>query len=369
MTKTIVYYHPKAIVSDSNRGSEVRVSSMLSAFQQLDYDVRVIAGLSKDRHRQIRKLKSDIAAGLRVEFAYGESTNAPIMLADKTLLPSMFYKDYAFFSWLQKRAIPFGIFYRDLHWAFDFLDQQLPWPLSRLLKPFYYLDWYIYDKYSSVFFLPSQSMNRYLPRERAESTFNALPPGFDSSLKPRAPYDPNSDYPLQLLYVGGIEPTVYDISKFLKIICQRSDVRLILCCRRAEWAKYRHRYEMYMGDNVSLVHANKDELFEYYQQADLSIMMMAGSEYMDFAVPVKLFESIGYCVPIISLGHKEVAEYIKAGDIGWVINEPGEFDSLISQLAKNRGLLSEKYSNLLAHRDRHSWKIRASCAADRLLQT
>ena len=121
--KTIVYYHPKSIVSDSNRGSEVRVSAMLSAFRQLEYDVRVIAGLSKERHRQIKQLKSDVDAGLKVEFVYGESTNAPIMLADKSLIPSMFYRDYAFFSWLHKRAIPFGIFYRDLHWAFDFITR------------------------------------------------------------------------------------------------------------------------------------------------------------------------------------------------------------------------------------------------------
>jgi hypothetical protein len=237
LKKTIVYYHPKTIVTVSNRGSEVRVSNMLSAFQQLDYDVRVIAGLAKERHRQINLLKSDIASGLAVEFVYGESTNAPIMLADKRLIPSKFYKDYAFFSWLKKKSIPLGVFYRDLHWAFNFLDQQLPWPLNKLLKPFYYLDWYMYDKYCSVLFLPSQSMNRHLPKERTKNTFQALPPGFDASLRPRQSYKLDSEHPLQLLYVGGIEPTVYDIAPFLNIISQRNDVRLTLCCRAPEWEK------------------------------------------------------------------------------------------------------------------------------------
>lgn len=341
---------------------------MLSAFQQLDYEIRVIAGPAKDRHSQISKLKLDIGSGLAVEFVYGESTNAPIMLADKRLIPSMFYKDYAFFSWLQKRAIPFGLFYRDLHWAFNFLDQQLPWPLNRLLKPFYYLDWYMYDKYCSVLFLPSQSMNRHLPREREKNTFQALPPGFDASLKPRQPYNLDSELPLQLLYVGGIEPTVYDIAAFLSMISRRNDVRLTLCCRANEWEKYRLRYEMYLGENIVLVHASNNELADYYHQADLSIMLMASSEYMNFAVPVKLFESIGYCVPIVSFGHTEVASYITADDIGWVISELGELDGLINELTENRALLSQKYHNLLAHRDQSSWKVRAETAARRLLQ-
>ena len=368
MTKTIVYYHPKAIVTQSNRGSEVRVANMLFAFRQLDYEVRVISGISKERHKQIKKLKSDIVAGLAIEFVYGESTNAPIMLADKRLIPSLLYKDYAFFSWLKKRDIPLGIFYRDLHWAFNFLDQQLPWPLNKLLKPLYYLDWYMYDKYSSVLFLPSQSMNRHLPRERAESMVQALPPGFDASIRPRQPYTLNSEQPLQLLYVGGIEPTVYDIAPFLSIIFKRRDVRLTLCCRAPEWEKYRHRYESYIGENIVLVHASNNELADYYHRADLSVMLMANSEYMNFAVPVKLFESIGYCVPIISFGHTEVASYITTDDFGWVIEKLDELDTLITRLTENREILSQKYHNLLALRHKSSWEMRARSAATQLLQ-
>ena len=69
MTKTIVYYHPKAIKERSNRGSDVRVKSMLYALQHLGYEVIVIAGNTKVRHRKIRELKSAVEAGLSIDYA------------------------------------------------------------------------------------------------------------------------------------------------------------------------------------------------------------------------------------------------------------------------------------------------------------
>lgn len=359
MRKSIVYYHPRAVKEQPDRGSDLRVARMLNAFQQLDYEVILIAGEARIRHKKISELKSRISAGLKIEYVYAESTNAPIIFADKKMMPSNFFRDYAFFAWLKKQKIPFGAFYRDVYWRFDFFKQQLAWPFNILLKPLYYLDWYIYDKYSTKMFLPSETMNLHLPKKREEREFEALPPGFDTSTTPSPVVEVSSKPPLKLLYVGGVEPTVYNISALLEIIAGRNDLQLTICCRLPEWQKYGKIYQAYMTENIQLVHVNSEQLARYYHESDAFLMLMGYSEYMDFAMPVKLFESIGYAVPIVSLNQKEVAKYIQSHKIGWVIDKFDDLDELLSEIANNRSILSEKHNNLMLHRKDCSWDARA----------
>lgn len=366
--KSIVYYHPRAIKKQPDRGSDLRVASMLEAFLELDYNVILISGDSRSRHQKIRELKKNIKNGLRIEYVYGESTNAPIIFADKNLIPANFLVDYAFMCWLKKQNIPTGIFIRDAHWRFDFFKKQLFWPLSIILKPLYHLDWYIYYKYSTVIFLPSISMNQYLPQQREQHTIDQLPPGFDTQKKPRAPVDTTRKSPLKLLYVGGIEPTIYDISELLKAVGDRENLQLTLCCRKAEWEVYGHRYRDHIRDNTYLVHANATQLERYYHEADVFLMLMNYSEYMDFAMPVKLFESIGYAVPIVSLNQKEVANYIKSTGIGWVIENFKELAPLLDSIDLNRSELANKQNKLMRHRNECTWHSRVIQADHRLLQ-
>lgn len=356
----IVYYHPRAIKENPDRGSDLRVKKMLGALQRLGHEVIVIAGDAKTRHKKIKSLRDQVESGLKIDYVYGESTNAPIFLADKNFLPSNCARDYLFFAWLKKKEIPFGIFYRDIYWRFDFFKKQLIWPLNVILKPMYYLDWYMYSKYSDVFFLPSAGMNNHLPRKREKGSFKPLAPGFDNEIQPRRPFNSNDQRPLSLLYVGGIEPTVYDISNLLSLIAKRHDVHLTICCRAQEWKKYGHIYERYLGKNTELVHVKNKELESYYHNSDLFVMLMERSTYMEFAMPVKFSETIGYAVPIISLDQKEVAKHINSLNIGWVIETIDQLDSLIDKISEDRSLLANKYDNLMANRPNYTWDARAT---------
>jgi glycosyltransferase involved in cell wall biosynthesis len=251
------------------------------------------------------------------------------------------------------------MFYRDVYWRFDFFKKQLAWPFNILFKPFYYLDWYAYDKFCEVIFLPSETMNLHLPRKRADMTFKPLPPGFEANVTPRPPFETKTSKPLKLLYVGGIEPTVYNISDLLQIVAGRKNLQLTICCRLPEWQKYGYLYQSLMSDNIQLAHVHSAELARYYHESDAFLMLMGYSEYMDFAMPVKFSEAIGYAVPIVSLNQKEVADYIISTDIGWVLDEISELDQLLTEIAANRSMLIAKYDHLMSHRKECSWNARA----------
>ena len=115
MRKSIVYYHPRAVKEQPDRGSDLRVARMLNAFQQLDYEVILIAGEARIRHKKISELKSRISAGLKIEYVYAESTNAPIIFADKKMMPSNFFRTTRSSPGRKKQKIPFGAFYRDVY--------------------------------------------------------------------------------------------------------------------------------------------------------------------------------------------------------------------------------------------------------------
>jgi len=366
MKKNIVYYHPRAIKKQPDRGSDLRVAKMLEAFRQLNYEVIVIAGDSRERHKKIKELKSQVRSGLKIEYVYGESTNAPIIFADKRLIPSNFLKDYAFFTWLRKQQIPFGIFYRDVYWRFDFFKRQIAWPFNILFKPLYYLDWYMYDRYCTLLFLPSDTMNQHLPKPRARKRFRALPPGYSSSVTPHQEYDTAREDSLKLLYVGAIEPSVYDISLLLKTVKARDDLELVICCTKSEWDSHRKFYEPYMTANMELAHVNSEQLAKFYLESDLFMIITSHSSYRDFAMPVKLFEAIGYSVPIVSMNQVEVANYVQSSNIGWVLDNCEELDELLTFLSANRSMLAEKHRNLLIHRKLCSWESRAESADDYL---
>ena len=210
-------------------------------------------------------------------------------------------------------------------------------------------------------------MNQYLPRLRKEKAYYALPPGFNKDLNPRPDFDVKTTMPLNMLYVGGVDPTVYDISALMRVVGGRNDVTLTVCCREDEWRRYNNIYHIYSSDNINIVHVNADELSAYYHAADVFLMVMEYSEYRDFAMPVKFSEAVGYAVPVITMNQKEVANRVLSDDIGWVLDEFTELDGLLSKLVDNRELLANKHQNILTVRDSYQWSSRASMAAKQLL--
>lgn len=120
-----------------------------------------------------------------------------------------------------------------------------------------------------------------------------------------------------MLYIGGVEPPTYDLTPILNAVNQTSG-RLTVCCRKAEWKRFSSIYQDLISDRIEIVHLAGDELKELYERSDLMIMLRNPNPYLDFAVPVKIFESIGYETPIITTGNSEAGRIVRANGLGWV---------------------------------------------------
>lgn len=80
--------------------------------------------------KSINKIKSLIEAGEKFDFCYSESSTMPTLLTEKNHLPSHPFLDFSFFKYLKKNNIKIGLFYRDIHWMFDFYGKGLN-PIKR----------------------------------------------------------------------------------------------------------------------------------------------------------------------------------------------------------------------------------------------
>lgn len=372
MTISMIYHCPFPF-SDKPLGDKIRPIKMLEAFKECGFEVEEIVGTKKERIEAFDRIRKEIKAGKKFDFVYSESSTKPIFLANGYKDAS--FIDYSFFSYMKKNKIPVGLYYRDLHWRFKDLtyiseSTQVLTKNTRFLKLFiismlHYLDWYYYQKYIDCLFLPSLSMGDYLPVKWAGIKIFALPPGCDlqkdSIVKPD-----NSNLSLKLFYVGSIKPPLYDLSNIIKNIKEINHVFLTICCRFDDFKKVTSDYYNQLINNrqIKITHGQGRELDKYYWDADIFVIMLGDHPYWQFAAPVKLFECLGYGLPIVTMEGTEVAKIVKEEDLGWVVSSYEEFNNLLYRLLENKALISEKRRNIRRVRNKHKWFERAKFTAD-----
>ena len=293
-----------------------------------------------------------------IDFVYAENTNLPVILESKKLNLLSFAQHIRFLNWVKRNRIPLGYFYRDIRWRFPFYTSVLHGPLAHLLKPLNWIDWYIIDRTSDILYLPSEEMNKWLPRPRKENTYRALPPGYNQA-RCLPSSETTSGKVLRLVYVGGLNKPVYSFSRALKVIYNHNLIHLTLCCREDEWNNARDELEPLLGHNVSVVHLHHDALSSLYRTADIFLLAMDPCEYWEFSFPVKFAESIGFGVPVVCCRHQAaIASVIVKERIGWVIDAPED----LIQLAESDQLpaeIREFKENVAKFRDQFSWLARA----------
>jgi glycosyltransferase involved in cell wall biosynthesis len=356
--QTIVFYHTAPISDSPDKGSTLRVRMLSQAIAASGADLRVIAGNRAQRRELFRALRDEVKRGLSISYVYAENTNAPVSLEGRRLNPIALKQHVDFLRWVKANEIPLGYFYRDVHWRFPFFSNFLPGPVSRFLKPLYYLDWYIIDRYSDILFLPSIQMNDWLPRARAAGTYAALPPGFD----PRQCEAVTSDspgLPRRLLYVGGLQDPVYSLRGLLRAVSGRDAINLTLCCRADEWETHRAIYAPLLGSNVQVVHCRGDGLTPLYSEAHAALLTVDRNDYWRFAFPVKLLESIGYGTPVICCDYQTaIAERVRAEHLGWVLESPEQIPDLLldSRFSEESATIRGQINRA---REQHTWAARA----------
>jgi glycosyltransferase involved in cell wall biosynthesis len=357
----MIYHHPLPLPQQGLSGSMVRICKMIEAFRNIGYTVHEVHGYARERKEAIKKIKASARGGQKFDFLYSESSTAPTLLAKRNIGKPFLEIDL--FTWCRRNVIPVGLFYRDIHWRFDQYKTVARLPRRAIAILLYWYDWLQYQSLVNYLFLPSLEMATFLPFGWRRDWIHALPPGCDIKDKSNNLCSMKGGGGLTLLYVGGMKPPLYDLTPLFESINISNVVSLILCCRQNEWQEVSDFYGYISHEKVKIVHVNSHQLAPYYFSADAFLLAWEQHPYLSFAMPVKLFESIGYGLPLISMTGTRAASFITEKKIGWVVMNTEELVSLFEHLVRHPEEVIQKKKNVESMREEHTWEMRAKQVA------
>ena len=357
------YLHP--IEDRPGIGSALRPNQMLQAFRDIGYEVFVVAGYSQERAKKIQEVCESIRAGVKYDFVYSESVNDPTLMADADHLPRHPFADFRFFKFCRKCGIPVGLFYRDVYWKFPVFQESASWLKRMILKPMFAYDLIRYRGCLDLMFLPTMRMQQYcIPGFPTR----ALPPGgvlrTESYEKRRAAVrEPGI---LRIFYVGSLS-SLYDNRLLFQAVQETPGVYLTVCTHRKQWESVRASYEAYLCDRIEVVHKSGPALQAYYETADVAAYCLDHDEYLDMAMPIKVFEAISYGTPLLATSIFSIAEMVRREDIGWVAETSvSGIRKVLEQLLAHPEEIRKKTENTILAAQRNTWQCRALQAAEEL---
>ena len=283
--------------------------------------------------------------GNEYDLCYVESPSGPIFN----------FCDHLILFYISKvKKIPVGFFYRDAYWKFGELGN-----ISKIKKLVINLmhrfDWIVFKITCDKMYFPSQTMSDLFKFKNKE----AFPPGSTvlcNDLKEFKEFN-------NCIYVGGVSErygteillNAFDLinNKYnrkinLTLIC-RQEIDIIKKYKNSNWL------------DVKIGISGDEMLKPFYEKADLAIIPFKRDVYMDFAIPIKLFEYLANQMPIVATDCIELSKFIKDNNIGIVTEDNGE--SLAQGIVKFYDLkLEEKkflYKNLNKAIKMNTWEERA----------
>ena len=358
MEKRVIFHIPLSLDPQHASASNIRPAKLLEAFKQCGYEVDFVGGNAAERERKIKEVKKQILSGVRYDFLYSESSTMPTLLTESHHFPTHPTLDFSFMSFCKRKGIPIGLFYRDIHWRYINKNNGFK---QRVAKYFYRYDLRCYEKLLDVLFVPSYDMFHHIPFNFHQKVVE-LPAGCDiHNVKPHA-YDGQ----LKLLYIGGIGGN-YDLRTFLKAVALCPCVSLTLCCREDDWLHVSDAYAPLLTNNIKLVHKQSEDLPELYSQSDLFAIFLSTGEYIKFAAPFKLFDTIGYGMPLFSQDNCWTGKFVKNNHIGIVC------ESTVEKIKASLDAIVDDPSCLIVYRDNtkkiaisNTWAARVNQIANAL---
>ncbi len=330
--RRMIFYHPAPLGGPADAGSAVRPQAILEAFRALGFEVHPVVGSMRERMQAIREITPFLAPGA-FAFVYGELLSLPLPMSEPrlALLRRHALADFHFLDACRRQQIRVGLFYRDVYWRFESPWPPGPWRLARWLALQAFHRWELVQvrRTANVVYVPHMRMAEALPVRLP--TVRALPPGVTPAAAPDAPQSRSLD-PLTILYVGGVG-RYYRMGELLHAVNDVVRARLILVCRPEEWTTAARDYRDLLGPRIRVVHASGPDLAPLYGEADLCACLFEPSPYRRFAMPVKLFDYLGYGKPVLATEGTAVGEFVAALGLGWCVPyERGAVRRLIESL-------------------------------------
>ena len=326
----IVLYITYIDLSNVSSGSGVRPAAMYQAFVERGYEVKLLSGVcGRGKGRERKKNVTEILQWLkhnRPDFCYIESPTYPILN----------HCDYVLIETLHKRKIPTAYFYRDFYRRFPALFPRRKGLLNQMKEAYLdYLQWRtdkVLENVDIVYF-PSPYCFPYFHYENMK----ALPPAG------KAQFLESKGVKKTCIYVGGLSErygTELLFNTFALLNRNGYQYRLILVGRVNDIKVYEKRIADFPW--IEACHASGTELRRLYAQADIGLLPLKPIEYGDFAVSVKLFEYLGYGLPVVSTDVKAMNDLITENMFGMTTPyDPNEFGAAIRHMLDNPTVLAE----------------------------
>ena len=368
-----IFHIPMAVDPSAVSGSSNRPHRMIAAFRAIGYEVDVVMGVANDRRKQIQQIKQRIREGRSYDFAYCESSTMPTALTEPHHLPSHPFLDFQFMRFCKRHGIPIGLFYRDAYWRYRPYRDSVGLVRSLVARFFYLTDLFQYRGILTILYVPTLRFAEDAIRHSKLLTLSrTLPPGAptSSSIQQRA-HDKFADAPppqhLQLLYVGGVGHQ-YDIGALLSALDRLPMCELTVCCRKPEWDQFVAESPLLaQHPRLRVVHLSGEELEPLYDVAHICLLFLRPQAYLHNAMPIKLMEYLGHCVPVIEVDGSSGAEFVKEHQTGWAIPySEDSFVNLLVRLHTDFGLIRTAYANCQQALSSNTWEARARQVANDL---
>lgn len=325
-------------------GSSVRPQKIYRAFQEAGLEVELLSGLQNRKRerwgrvfREFLKIRRNLP-----DLCYVEPPSGPFFN----------FCDHLLLLYLKARHVPIGLFYRDAYWKFA------DWWQIKGAKRFFLtqmqrFDLFIFRRVCKIVYFPTKTMADLfdLPRK------DVLPPAGNDLVLPPHPFTG------QALYVGGVS-LFYGTDTMLKAFSLLNGpmgrrINLTVVCREKEMGGFFKPYQN--APWLHIAHASGDEaLRPYYEACDFALYPSRSDKYMDFCMPVKLFEYLSRGLPVVATSCLETAAFVRKNGFGAVAEcNPESLANVIAALCDDPARLKQYRENAVgALRGGNLWKHR-----------
>lgn len=344
----------------STSGSSVRPKKMHEAFCRLGIEVKLLE--CQQNKRKLRRAKvKEIMEWLKKEspdICYIESPSGPIFN----------YIDLKLIRTLHRKKIPTGYFYRDCFWLFPEMMKEIRWWKRKIITFMNKVELPILRNNCDIIYFSSQSAIDLFSFARLKRV-ELLPPAADE-FKLMS----NSDYyhEKRVIYVGAVSKVngTIDLIKAFSILNKEDVYNLTIVCREKEWKNIVAMFHENLNEYswLKIEHASDEELIPLYEEASLAIIPRRSDVYIDYSIPVKLFEYIGFGKPVLSTPRKETVRIIEEEKCGIICDDSvDDMVKCIKLFFNTKELQNELKVNVQRMANHNRWIDRAQKVIDDLV--
>ena len=295
-------------------GSGVRPQKMYQALLDEGHKVKLLSGKQGGftSHGQRKRAVAEVSAWL-------DSHTPDICYIESPYYPILWGFDRRLIRKIHRLGIPIGYFYRDFVRRFPGM---LPRPrdfLGRLKDSYMSFMQRLTDKTLECADIV------YFPTQEAATLFSyrdmrPLPPGGENYLSQCVPEE------RRCIYVGGIV-LHYSGEMLLKAfqLLNAGEDRypLTLVCRENEWAQIPD--ELKIGDWLDVRHVSGEALVPLMSAAGAGLLIGKSTyPYNDYTYSIKLFEYLGYGLPVVYVKNVPTDRFARENGIGIGVEDSPE---------------------------------------------